>query len=241
MIPSQDLFRLIKSLSKSEKRYFKLFYGSQAGKEGKNYKQLFYAIARQKEYDEPRLRQEIKEIKKFSITKHRLYHSLLRCLRLYHSRSSASSRLYEMLHNIEILFDKGLLPECARMVKQAQRVASLYDKDLILLELLEWEARLARESEYKKITKQKLNKIAQQEISLLEKHKSISEYRNIYDQYARLYLQYVHARTSRVKEEFHSVMNPSLPSKKKLPQAATIYLHEAYAVYFRTIGDLNKT
>lgn len=50
MKPSVELFNLIKSLTKSEKRYFKLTSTLQSGE--KNYLRLFEAIENQKVYDE---------------------------------------------------------------------------------------------------------------------------------------------------------------------------------------------
>jgi len=50
MKPSNELFDLIKSLSKSEKRFFKLQSSLQSG--DKNYVRLFDCIDRMEEYDE---------------------------------------------------------------------------------------------------------------------------------------------------------------------------------------------
>ena len=50
MKPSTELFNLIKSLSKSEKRFFKLSSSLQSG--DKNYLKIFDYIEEQNEYDE---------------------------------------------------------------------------------------------------------------------------------------------------------------------------------------------
>jgi hypothetical protein len=50
MKPSNELHDLIKSLTKSEKRFFKLHSSLQAG--DKNYLRIFDAIDKQKVYDE---------------------------------------------------------------------------------------------------------------------------------------------------------------------------------------------
>ena len=54
MKPSNELFDLIQSLTKSEKRFFKLHSSLQSG--DKNYLRLFDAIDRMKEYDETSLK-----------------------------------------------------------------------------------------------------------------------------------------------------------------------------------------
>ncbi|MBP9192240.1 MAG: hypothetical protein KBF96_06795, partial [Ignavibacteria bacterium] len=61
MKPSRELFDLIKSMSGSEKRYFKLNVSLQKG--SKNYLKLFSAIERQNTFDEIDLRKLIKDEK----------------------------------------------------------------------------------------------------------------------------------------------------------------------------------
>ena len=55
MKKTDDLFQLIKSLSKSEKGYFKKFSYLYTIEGEKNYIKLFDAIEKQKEYDEKKL------------------------------------------------------------------------------------------------------------------------------------------------------------------------------------------
>jgi len=54
MKPSSELFKLIKSLTKSEKRFFKLSSALQAGE--KNYLKIFDYIEKQEHYDEDELK-----------------------------------------------------------------------------------------------------------------------------------------------------------------------------------------
>ena len=56
MKPSAELFDLVKSLSKSEKRFFKLSSSLQTGE--KNYLQIFDAIEKQPNYDEAALKKQ---------------------------------------------------------------------------------------------------------------------------------------------------------------------------------------
>ena len=58
MKPSTELFDLIKSLTKSEKRFFKLASSLQTG--DKNYLKIFDAIDRQSNYDENTIKGQFK-------------------------------------------------------------------------------------------------------------------------------------------------------------------------------------
>ena len=108
---SENLHQLIRSLSKPEKRYFKLHSSRHIIGEQNNYVKLFDAIDKQKEYNEAGLLAQFKQevfIKQFSIAKSRLYDSILRSLDAYNSDSSVDSQLKNMLHHAEILFKKTL-------------------------------------------------------------------------------------------------------------------------------------
>lgn len=72
MVPSTDLFELIKALSGSEKRYLKLYAASIGGKKDSAYLRLFDAVNRMTEYDERLLKQQLKNeafVKQLSVAK----------------------------------------------------------------------------------------------------------------------------------------------------------------------------
>ena len=102
MKPSQELFHLIKSLTKSEKRFFKLSSALQSGE--KNYLKIFDVIDRQTEYDEQKVKDYFKSeifIKHFPSEKNHLYKLILKSLRSYHADNSVSSQLKQEIKNIE--------------------------------------------------------------------------------------------------------------------------------------------
>jgi hypothetical protein len=83
---SDDLYRLIKSLNKSEKGYFKKFAAKNEVGSKQNYIVLFDAIDRMEEYDEERLRVSLKKesfIKQLPVYKVYLFNLILKSLSLY--------------------------------------------------------------------------------------------------------------------------------------------------------------
>jgi hypothetical protein len=86
-VASDALFVLIKSLSKSEKRYFRL----QPMAEDGQHRLLFDAIEKLTEYDEEKLFKILKGTPiadGLSIAKNRLYHTLLKSLASFHHKLS---------------------------------------------------------------------------------------------------------------------------------------------------------
>lgn len=121
MKPSNELFDLIKSLTKSEKRFFKLHSALQSGE--KNYLRIFDAIDKQKAYDEDAIKQQFARetfIRHFPSEKNHLYKLILKALRAYHAESSIGGLLKQHINNIEILFGKALYTEAGKILQRAQ-------------------------------------------------------------------------------------------------------------------------
>lgn len=120
------LFDLIKSLSKSEKRYFKLYSSRHTIGEENNYIKLFDYMDQQEEYDEEILFDEFKGeafLNRFSITKKRLYDHILNALDAFHASNSAEVQIYRQLHSADILYEKALYNQCRRVLSSADKLA----------------------------------------------------------------------------------------------------------------------
>lgn len=129
MQPSDQLFRLIKSLEPSEKGYFKKFAKSYG--KTQNYLLIFDAIDAQEMYDEAAILHKFRKqsfAKQFSVAKNYLWDLILRSQRQYRADSSKFSRLNTYLENGEILFEKGLYEEGMRAWDKAAKLAEAFDE-----------------------------------------------------------------------------------------------------------------
>ena len=121
--PSNDLHRLIHSLGGPEKRYFRV-QASRSGESEKKYLDLFDTIARQKVYDEEKIREEYAGeafLRQLPATKNYLYRAILRSLREY--RRGRTERVSEILENAEILAERGLFRQAAKEANRGLRRA----------------------------------------------------------------------------------------------------------------------
>jgi hypothetical protein len=127
MKSSDNLFQLIKSLTKSEKRYFKIIAEKKnTDVKGNNYLQLFNAIDKQKVYDEEKIMQQFSQstfIKHLPSEKNYLYSNILKSLVLYYGGSSEFIELDEIRHSATILYNKGLYEQCNKMLTKARKLA----------------------------------------------------------------------------------------------------------------------
>ncbi|BDS13393.1 hypothetical protein [Aureispira anguillae] len=149
--PSNALFKLIRKMTPSEKRYFKRFGLLQQKKDSNKYILLFDAINEQGEYNEQALLKQFKGydfINNFSEIKKYLFNQIQKALRNYHSQSSIDIILYNYLSDISVLYSKELYVECSRIIKKAKKVATKHEKFSLLLILNEWKRNVLRISHH---------------------------------------------------------------------------------------------
>lgn len=149
--PSDALFKLVRKMTPSEKRYFKRFGLLQQKKDANKYTLLFDAINEQSEYDEPALLVQFEGydfVNNFSEIKKYLFNQIKKALRNYHSQSSIDIILYNFLSDISILYSKELYIECQRIIKKAEKLALKHEKFSILVVLTEWKRNVLRISHH---------------------------------------------------------------------------------------------
>lgn len=121
---SNQLFFLIKSLSKSEKKYFRQYSERHVIGEKNNYLVLFDAIQRQEDYDEAALKSLLSNtsfVDYLPVAKTYLYEQILESLHLYHQTNSIREKIKKQIHYCEILFQKGLAEQAKIAFKKAEK------------------------------------------------------------------------------------------------------------------------
>ena len=152
MTVSADLFDLIHSLDKAEKRYFKLHASIQKG--GKNYERLFDDIVRQEEYDEEALKQKFKDetlAKQFHVAKNYLYNLILRAMRAYSEDHTVESRLNNLMTDATLLQNKGLYDQAQKVLKRARKLAEDYELHPAMLEIIRRQRGKTLETSHKEL------------------------------------------------------------------------------------------
>ena len=122
---TDSLFQLIKSLSKGEKRNFKLYVSRNSGSENLKIVQLFDALDKMSDYDEQQLLTKNKDLKKqqLSNSKAYLFRQILISLRLIQHNSSIDISLHEQLDFARILYSKGLYIQSLKILDKVKETA----------------------------------------------------------------------------------------------------------------------
>lgn len=190
MKPSTELYDLIKSLSKSEKRFFKLTSSLQSGE--KNYLKIFDFIDKQSAYDEEELKEFYKDekfINHLPSEKNHLYKLILKSLRGFHSDNSVRAVLKEEIKNVELLYKKSLYKECRKFLLRAKKLAKENEKFYYWFELISWEKLLIEEDYEQGIFTYDLDKLIQEELDVIEKLRNLAEYQMIYSRINYIFRQ----------------------------------------------------
>ena len=191
MKASDDLFQLIKSLSKSEKGYFKKFASLHIMGEKNNYVRLFDTIDKQRIFNEQEIISKLKKekfIQHFAVVKNYLYNLLLKSLESFHD--SINAELNNHLIHIEILMGKGLYDSCEKIISIAKKKAEVNQKPLHLIQILQFEIFLVSRQKYENKTEQDLLKIFDQISKAKKDYDNVFQYNQIFSSISILTAKY---------------------------------------------------
>ena len=127
---SNFLFRFIKQLTPTEKRYFKLYASRHVLGDKNNYLKLFEVIEQQEIYDEEVIKTALEGeamVRHFSSSKTKLKEMILDALDEYERNSSAQEQLKKQLHQVKLLALRGFKKEALRLLEKVQKRAVLSD------------------------------------------------------------------------------------------------------------------
>ena len=138
---SDPVFQLIKSLTRSEKRHFRLFANRQGSADGLKFLQLFDALDTAPLYDDERILAQVPAIKKVQLAnlKANLYRQLLASLRMYHAGQNLDIQLREQLDYARVLYNRGLYQQSLRMLERVKAAAAPVGMSHIALQALDFE------------------------------------------------------------------------------------------------------
>lgn len=139
-IQKDNLFDLIKSLSKSEKRQFSLYAGRLGVNEQAKFMQLFAILDKQSQYNEAQIlaHKEISK-KQLSNLKGHLYKQILISLRLNPIHQNIRLQIREQLDFATILYHKGLFSQSLKMLERAKTIALDHEEKNMAAEIIELE------------------------------------------------------------------------------------------------------
>ena len=134
--PSEDIFKLIKSLDPQEKVYYKRIVGNK--KESKNYIKVFDFIHKMDNYNEEELKKTLHKkgiSDNFKHLKRRTFDSIINSLCDYHAKTSFKRIIQDHIYKAEIFVNKNLLNAAEKELNKAENLAKKAKNSQLLVEI----------------------------------------------------------------------------------------------------------
>jgi hypothetical protein len=165
-MPKRDkLFLLVKSLTKSEKRYFSIYTKMHIKGEDNDYMKLFKAFEKQDTLNENEIRQWLqgeKLMEHYAVTKSYLYDLILKAMRSY-SKHSAEKKVMDLLQDVEFLYTKGIFDQALQLSRKARELAGESGLVAAMDLILHWEKLIHLATGFSLIKEERLDSIAEQQ------------------------------------------------------------------------------
>ncbi len=138
---TDDLIALISSLTRAEKRHFRLFVKRNQASDDILFLQLFDLLDKYKYYDEPQILRKLPAIKKRQLSnlKAHLYKQLLTSLRLLNKNHNEDIQIRESIDYARVLYNKGLYRQSLEVLDKAKKKAVTQKFHSLALEIIEFE------------------------------------------------------------------------------------------------------
>lgn len=241
LISNRDLFDLVKSLSKSEKRFLKLT--ASASELNPNLISLFNTIEAASEYKEDffskitKAKHESLEAK--SQTSENLYNFILKCLRSFHAENSASYIIKDEITNVLNLFDKAQYKQCRKILNKQKQEAYRFERFHFILELIGLEKLLISIETQFNIKNNTIEDLVKEEQIVIEQAKNLGTYTLLYSKINLNTRQKNKAKTMEDMENINSILNSPLLKSDKLVKSkkALIIFHHCRSILFCRCQD----
>ncbi len=188
---------MIRSMSKAEKRNFKLYATRLSGNQEAKFVMLFDCLDSLDEYDEGRILQRC-PIKREQLPnmKAHLYKQILVSIRLLDVQHTIPMRLREQIDFARILFDKGLYRQSSKLLDKVSKLALANERYPMTLDIIEMQRKIETQNIPRGILSksESLSRLAD---TMCDKIVRINDLSNISMQLYGLYLKLGYTRTQK--------------------------------------------
>lgn len=220
------LHELIQTMSRAEKRYFKL-YAQIGQKKPPKYVNLFDLINKQEVYDE----QVIKKKGFKSDDKNLLSEKIMDAIHTMQLHKSVDAELRLLMDYFSILYTKRHWQSLEKYIRKAKQIAKENERFNILLEILKWEQGLAFKT-IKTDFDQKINEIAEQKEEVLAQLNNELEYYDLSIRVDALLLGDAKLNKPETQEKFNQLVNSPLLHQNAKPLSKRAMIDYCYIKVF---------
>ncbi len=229
------LFDLIKSLTKAEKRNFRLYAKKIQQNVEVLFLQLFDYLEKRESFDVNTLLKDLPNFKKNQIAnlKRNLYNHILISLRLLYSKKQIALEIREFIDYAEILYSKGLYLQSLKILARAKKLAIKTHQHILHLEIVAFESRI----ESRHITRSSTKRMSDLMTESVQTNKTISrvsELSNLKLYLQRVFINHGHLKTIELKEKIKIKFIERIGSERDTNQSffEQMYYYQSYYWFY---------
>lgn len=237
---ADELFQLIKTLEKGEKRNFKLYVSRNVATEDLKIITLFDAIDKAEIYDEEVILRRNPGIQKQQLSnlKAHLYRQILASLRLIRNEQNIDLQLHEQLDHARILYNKGLYHQSLKVLHKIKETAKGYNQITFWVQALFFEKKI----ETLHITRSfddRAEQLAAEVDELNDRLAMVGKLSNLALQLYGWYIRLGHVRNEEDVEAIKTFFQQHLPVQASHYQGfyERLYLYQSHAWYAFILQD----
>lgn len=236
----EEVYDLIKSLSKSEKRFFKLTVSTDTN--ASNLSKLFDELEKSSSEDIVKPSKTINKLLKQKNILEDTYNIILKSQRTFYAESISAYSIKDEITNLRNLFDKAQYKQCRKMLNKLKEEAYKDESFSFILEIISIEKQLLDIENKFGINFKSLDDLIKEERLLIDKSKNIAELTQAFSKVNYLVRQSMVAKTAKEFEAYDKLMNSSLLKTKKhcLSKKAEVLYHHTRALCFSKKRDNNS-
>lgn len=239
------LFILIKSLTKSEKRNFKLYANRTQSSTSSKFIGLFDTLDKLEVYDESAIYKKTKGLSasQLSNTKRHLYKQILKSLRLLHIQKNVDIEIREQLDFARILYGKGMYLESLKILDRVKETASSHHQDILLLEILEFQKLIEeRHITRSRKIKNKVEDLIDEAFQTSQVIETSCKLSNLKIKMHGWYIQIGHIKDDKDRLIVEEYFRSNLPKVKAqdLSFFEKVYLYQSYVWYHYILLEFKK-
>ncbi|MBK9984058.1 MAG: hypothetical protein IPP15_17100 [Saprospiraceae bacterium] len=241
---SEQLFTIIKSLTKAEKRNFRLYVQRLQSNEDVLYVRLFDLLDKMEDYDEEVVLEKLGDMPKsqFVNIKRHLYTQVLKSLRLIHENIE-SIKVREQIDFAHILYSKGLYLQAFKLLDRVKEMMPEGGHDLLRLEIIEFQKFI--EERHITRSRKKAGKVQSLLIESEQQESRVSNLvllSNLKIKIHGWYIETGHVRDQKdhftVKKYFESELRKVRTTNLSVTEE--IYLQQSYMWFYYILLDFEK-
>ncbi|MBX2816504.1 MAG: hypothetical protein KTR24_10915 [Saprospiraceae bacterium] len=242
---TDQIFKLVKSLTKAEKRNFKLYAKRTQQQQEARFIRLFDVLDKMNEYDEQLVFKGFSKLSKGQLSnlKRHLYSQILSSLRMIHIKKEIDIQIREQMDFARILYGKGLYMQSLKLLERIKGIAKSSNQDILHYEILEFEKLI----EEKHITRSR--KIENKVENLIEESAERSRILSMSNRLTNLKLRIhgLYIKIGHVKNEKGAIVvkdyfKASLADfdQSNLTFFEKVYLHQSYVWFYYILLDFEN-